>query len=324
MESFNAAVLGSTGYTGQELTIALKEHPNIRDVQTPGREDLLEFEGAEVVFSALPHGQSAPEVARFRDLGCTVIDLSGDLRFATPGLYEKWYGQPHPEPRLLSNRVPYGLPEMNREELEPGTKLVAMPGCYPTATVLALAPLVKRGLIKPGGIMAINADSGYSGRGKDADNSDVIHNGGTGHNVKPYKTGERHQHIGEMRRFLHQETIFFSPKVLPIKRGMLVQSTAQLAVGATANDVLETLEETYAAEPFVAVSPDDKIPDIAETAHTDECHIGFVAVRSIIQVGSSIDNLRKGAASQAVQAFNLIHGLPETMGLTPKAGWQPV
>lgn len=323
-EAIDVAVLGATGIAGQELTSILAEHPYAAEPKTPTREELLEFEGADVVFSALANTKSSTHIVRFRDLGCTVIDLSDELRLPSPELYQRWHPnrKPHPAPHLLRDDTPYGLPELNRYELQPGTKLVSMPGCYPTATLLALVPLISRGLIETE-LMVVDAISGYSGRGKDADNTDVIDEHGVGYNVKPYKTGREHQHVGEMERMMGEETVFFSPDVGPYERGLRVKAYTRLADGITAEHVRDTLEEAYAAEPFVAVSPEDKIPDIAETAHTDECHIGFVVVKNSIQLGSSIDNIRKGTVSQAVQVLNLIRGLPETTGLTPKAGWQP-
>lgn len=324
MTEINASVLGATGDAGKELTRILRGHSNVVGLQTPTREELPEFEGTEVLFSALPNGESSPYVARFRDLGCTVIDLSDELRLPSPELYKRWHPDrdPHPAPHLVRDDTPYGLPELNRDELQPGTKLVSMPGCYPTAALLALMPLVSRSLIKTD-LMVVDAISGYSGRGKDADNSDVIDERGVGHNVKSYKIGREHQHVGEMEQMLGVDRVFFSPSVGPFRRGLRIKANAQLAAGVTADAVQETLEDAYAPEPFIAVLTEEKIPDIADTTHTDKCHIGFVVVANVIQIGSSIDNLRKGAASQAVQVFNLIHGLPEETGLTPKSGWQP-
>jgi N-acetyl-gamma-glutamyl-phosphate reductase len=323
MKSFEVAVLGASGSVGKELVEILSGHPNVSTVNTPPRDELPEFEGSDVVFSALPHGESANEVTRFRDEGSTVIDLSGDLRFPNPGSYEKWYRRLHPAPHLLTQKIPYGLPELNRGALEPGRKLVSMPGCYPTAALLALVPLKQRAMINAGEMITVTADSGYSGRGKNADNSDLIDDNGRGYNVTPYKTGREHQHVGEMEQWLGDASVFFSPNVLPIERGMLVKAATKLAFGVSPAAVREVFEEAYAEEPFVAVLPEESIPDITETARTDECHIGFVVVKQCILVGSSIDNLRKGAGSQAVQVFNRISSLPEETGLRPKAGWPP-
>ncbi len=333
MKQYGVAVLGGSGFAGQELTGILENHPAVASVQTPVTGELAEFEGSEVVFAALPNHTSAREVDRHYSNGSTVIDLSGDLRFPTAGSYNAWHDRPHPAPHLLP--APYCLPEYphiagkhtpddpRHTSLAEGRKLASMPGCYPTATLLGLLPLLHRGLIDmQGAPIIIDADSGISGRGKKP--SEETHFMSVSNNAVSYKTGRQHRHVGEMELFLDGNEVFFSPTTIAIERGMLVKATARLAVGTTLGQVRQAFVDAYEATPltapFVKVLPEDELPTIQETVRTDECHIGFVVVNRTIQIGSSLDNLRKGAASQAVQAFNVMHGLDETVGLTPKKG----
>lgn len=327
MKEVDVAVLGSTGATGEELVAILKEHPGVSSVTTPSsREALDEFEGRDLVYSALPNGASSPHVGRLRDLGCTVIDLADDLRLPSAELWEKWRpGKAHPAPHLVSADIPYGLPELNRDQLEPGVELVAMPGCYPTPTLLTLVPLLEQGLIDLEVPAQVTGLSGYSGRGRKHDNSDLIDEAGVGHNTKPYKPGREHQHIPEMEQLLGEETLSFTPFVLPNERGLLVNIGVQLAEGVAPSDLRDALEERYGDEPFVAVCEEGTMPDITSTTHTHECHIGVgrTTTRRTAQLIGGIDNLLKGSASQAVQVGNLLTGFPETTRLTPKAGWSP-
>lgn len=318
-EKVDVAVLGSTGYVGQELVGILKDHPAVDDIYAPSRKELDEFEDGDVVFLALPHGESARHAARFRDLGKWVIDLSGDLRFQTAEEYEKWYGQPHPAPDLLP--VPYALMDDERRDKLGGQQVVSVPGCYPTATLLGMLPLLENGTFRESGPIAVDAISGISGRGKDADRSDIF-NDSEGYNAAPYKAGREHRHVGEIEQFLNGRSIFFSPTVIPLERGMLVKTTAQSDGDYIDTPlVLDMLDAVYKGDPFIEVLPEGRLPDIKDTAYTDQCHIGAVAAGGMVQTVSSIDNLRKGAASQAVEAFNAMIMVRPDMGLTPKDGW---
>ncbi len=320
MERYDTAILGAGGFAGQELYGILRNHPNVANVHTPNREELSEFEGSEVVFSALPHGESARQAARFKELGSVVIDLSGDLRFPTPTGYEQWYHQTHPAPELLP--APYVLPEHWEEDLSEA-QVLSMPGCYPTATLLGLLPLIKKDLLdidQP--VINVDALSGVSGRGKKP--TELTHFNTMSGNAISYKPGREHRHVGEIEQYLGGHAIFFAPTVIPIERGMLVKTTAQLDQGVTERMALRALEEAYRVEPFVDILPAGYIPDIHDTVRSDQCHIGIVADGHTVQITSSLDNLRKGAASQAVQAYNMRYGLEETAGLTPKTDWQAV
>ena len=316
MKSIDVAVLGANrGFIGQEAAEALRGHPFVDSVITPPSEELEGFEGAEVVFCALPHGVSGKYAAKFAKMGSTVIDYSGDLRFPTAEQYERWYGRSHPAPELLP--VAYGLPEHSREELK-GKKIAAMPGCYPTGAGLGLRPLVDRDLLAPDQMIPVNALSGMSGAGNKP--SEATNFMTVAENAVPYDTGDIHRHVGEIEQFLEGRSIFFSPVKIPIRNGMLVNSNAVLAEGVDPDEVREALHTTYDDEPFVHILEEEKIPEIRDTLDTDECHIGVVAVGdSYIQIGSSLNNVRKGGATQGVHVWNIMEGFEETAGLTPKA-----
>ncbi len=312
MKTYDVAVWGAKGYAGQELVGILENHPNIGRIAEVGRETAEDLSGIDAFFLALPHGTSGEVAKQQASPGHTVIDLSGDFRFPEAADYENWYHQRHAAPELLP--VPYGLPELFRSTI-PGHKLIANPGCYPTATLLGLVPLVEHGLIQPNERIVVDALSGVSGMGKakEQEATRVISAGDS----YSYKVGRVHQHVGEIEQFLHGSEIFFSPSVGPFFRGMLVKSTSQVKNGVEPDDVAAVLSDTYANEPFVTVLTPGETPSIESTKNTDGCVIGFVTVGNTVQVVSSIDNLRKGAASQAVQSFNIVFELPETSGLTP-------
>ncbi len=313
MSEIDVAVWGHSGFAGQELVEILQSHPNVDNIRRVGREMPDDLDSTEVAFLALPHGPSGEAAGKLAVAGHVVIDLSGDLRFPRPEDYSKWYGQSHSAPELLP--VPYALPELYGDCIA-GNQVVSMPGCYPTATLLGSVPLIENGLIKPDSTLVVNAISGVSGRGKQP--TELTHFMTMSGNAITYNTGRVHRHVGEIEQFLDGRTIFFSPMVIPIERGMLVQTTAELQDNVDIDEVIETFEEAYSDEPLVKVlSYDEKgnLPDIHDSVRTDGCYIGFVVSRNTIHIVSSIDNLRKGAASQAVQVFNILNDLPELTGL---------
>lgn len=312
MSELNVAVWGASGFAGQELVGILQGHPDVSNIRKVGREDPIWLEDSETAFLALPHGDSGRVAGNLAVSGNVVIDLSGDLRFPTPEEYEVWYDRDHPAPELLP--APYALPELYRHEIDE-SRVISMPGCYPTATLLGAVPLVEGGLLKPDSMLAVSALSGVSGRGKKP--TDLTHFMTMSGNTIPYNSGRAHRHVGEIERFLGGRSIVFSPKVVPIERGMLVETISQLEDGVTAEDVSDTFREAYDEEPFVKVLPEGENPDIHMSVRSDGCYIGYTVMRKMLLVISSIDNLRKGAASQAVQAFNIVHDLPETTGLKP-------
>ena len=262
-----------------------------------------ELDGAIVAY---PHGASAPVVAELRAAGVPVVDLSADFRISDQGVYEQWY-VPHPAPELLAEAV-YGLPERNREEIK-GAALVANPGCYPTASVLALAPLAP--VISD---VVIDAKSGVSGAGREA--SAATHFVSVDENVKPYGVGH-HRHMPEIDQEMARAgasdlTVTFTPHLVPLDQGELVSCYVTLNDSVDIDALYST---AYDNEPFIEVV--DYVPGVREVRGTNLCRIN---VRVDERTGkafvfSVIDNLWKGAASQAVQNLNLMLGLPETQGI---------
>jgi N-acetyl-gamma-glutamyl-phosphate reductase len=311
MERFDISVWGASGYAGQELVGILEEHPNVGKITPVSREMPDNLESVEVAFLALPHGESGVVAAQLRKAGSSVIDLSGDFRFETAEEYEKWYHQKHPAPELLP--VPYALPELSREEL-PGSKLIAAPGCYPTAVLLGIMPLINEGLIGHHASLSVEAVSGVSGMGKARKKEgDAIINYGEN---TVYATGREHRHIGEIERHLGDHAISsFVLSVGPYFRGLRSTTTVRLARGADCSSIIDALQTAYTAEPFVAVLGDEQTT-LESVTGTNMCLIGVTAVGDTVEITSYIDNLRKGASSQAVQGFNAMHELPEDSGLS--------
>lgn len=346
--SLSVAIIGASGYTGAELIRLLSGHPrvditglyarrhagaNIAEVFPHLRGCLsMTVEEAEperiaavadVAFCALPHGQSAQMVAALRELGLRVVDLSADFRLRDPAVYAHWYGSEsmpvHPVPGLLAEAA-YGLPERYRSQIA-GAELVACPGCYPTSTILAVAPLLERGLISPEGII-VDAKSGASGAGRSPSPSTHLPEAGEG--VRAYKVAGVHRHTGEIEQELSAAAgspvrLIFTPHLLPISRGILACIyAAPTDPDRDAGVYQAALEEAYRDEPFVTVLPRAQLPDTAHVRASNHAHIA-VAYEPRVQrvlVISAIDNLVKGASGQAVQCMNIMQGWDETTGLT--------
>lgn len=307
--SETVAVWGASGNAGRELVGILEDHPEVGEIEKAGRRFPKGIDHIETAFLALPHGESAKIAARLKKTGRKVIDLSGDLRFSTPEEYERWYDIPHPAPDLLP--VPYALPEWDTGQIE-SSELVAMPGCYPTATLLGINPLVQAGVLAHEARIQVNAVSGFSGRGNQP--MPEVQYG----NLIPYAVGRQHRHVGEMELFTLGHEINFAPSTIDQYRGMLVTITAQLATKGICDEMVHgILEDEYRDDDFVAVLDDGELPTFKTGAGTDMCYIGATADNCAATIVSAIDNLRKGAASQAVQVFNRMHGYDEAMGLTP-------
>ncbi len=311
MNKINVSVLGSTGFAGQELVAVLKTHPYIKKINAPERKDKISIKN-ETVFLALPHGESGKVAPDLLNASNQIIDLSGDFRFSNPKDYEKWYKWPHPAPKLLP--APYALPEYFSDDIK-DKSLVSVPGCYPTAALLAIMPLFKKGLVSPKPTVDIIALSGVSGAGKKP--SSMNHFVSMHGNAISYSPGHQHRHVGEIEQFIKSE-ITFSPVIIPVERGMLLHATLEITKTISESEIEAIFKEAYASKPFVKVLPAGKVPTLKETSGKDVCHIGFVAFKNKIVVVSSLDNLRKGAATQATQAFNIASGFPETTGLIPK------
>ncbi|MGE0068580.1 MAG: N-acetyl-gamma-glutamyl-phosphate reductase [Solirubrobacterales bacterium] len=324
-------VAGANGFTGALAAKIVWEHPRLRLLAATSRSDagktiesiypryrvpvtlteldLDRIEGIDAAIVAYPHGAAAPTVAALRAAGVLVVDLSADFRLRDLATYERWYGE-HGAPALFGTGV-YGLSEMYRDELREAT-LVATPGCYPTASVLGLAPLAEKGLITDVSIAAMQGTSGY-GRSSD----DLVHFSAMTENAFPYKT-EGHRHRPEIEQELlalgSPATVAFVPHLLPLDQGELASCFATLAEPTSKEAVRALYRERYADEPFVHVL--DGPPNLRALRDTNECHV-YVTVEEHgkVMAFAAIDNIWKGASSQGVQNLNLMLGLDETEGL---------
>jgi N-acetyl-gamma-glutamyl-phosphate reductase len=325
-------VAGASGFTGALAAQLAWHHPNLELVAATSRTeagtrldslypryrvpleltelDLDALEGIDAAIVAYPHGASAPTVAALRGLGVLVVDLSADFRLRDLPTYERWYGE-HGAPELLDGAV-YGLTELYREQLREA-ELVATPGCYPTASVLALAPIAEQGRL---GEVYVAAMQGTSGYGRSSD--DTVHFTAMTENAFPYKT-EGHRHRPEIEQELaalgSEAPVTFVPHLIPLDQGELATCFATLTDPISKNEVQALYRERYAGEPFIRVLDDP--PDLRSVRGTNECHL-YVTVeeRGRLIAFAAIDNLWKGASGQGVQNLNLMLGLDETAGLT--------
>ena len=339
-------IVGATGYVGAELIRILSRHPNVDIVGLAGRDrhddpigghhphlaatDLTvttHLPEVDAAFLALPHGAAVGLVPDLIAAGTAVIDLGADFRLRDPDDYPRWYGFEHPRQDLLEQAV-YGLPELHRSELaalgDEEIAIVGSPGCYPTATLLALAPLARAGLI---GDLVVDAKSGVSGAGRDPKPEMMF--GEVDESVKAYGLGG-HRHVAEIEQELAVAAVEagldpdanpgaigvdFLPHLIPMVRGILSTNHVRPTRSVTQADVDALYAAAYADEPFVRV-----VGTPPATKHTTGSNVVLVHVRLDERTGRIIaiaveDNLVKGAAGQAVQAFNIVHGLPETAGL---------
>ena len=330
-----AGIYGASGYSGMEMIKLLNAHPDMEigfaasDSFAGEKYENVTFSPVnevnptevQAVFLCTPHGASAPLAARALDAGAKVVDLSADLRLNTPQAYEHWYGHPHPLPELLP--APYGLPEFNRDAIR-NKEYVSNPGCYPTCSLLALSPLAQAGAIKKKAPLIIDAKSGVSGAGrKPSLGTHFVEIFG---DFKPYNLGRKHRHVGEIEQELYAinpelGSIIFSPHLIPIDRGLLATCYVPLAEGWTIDKAREIFETTYANEPLVKLLPDGEMTRISDVARTNSAILSLhEATPDTLIVVSAIDNLLKGASSQAVQNANLMFDLPETAGLVATTG----
>ncbi|MGK2851421.1 MAG: N-acetyl-gamma-glutamyl-phosphate reductase [Candidatus Limnocylindrales bacterium] len=339
-------IIGATGYAGGELIRLLSRHPNVQIVGLAGRDrhddpigghhphlattDLTvasALPDADAVFLALPHGAAAQIVPPLAEAGTAIIDLGPDFRLRDAADYPRWYGFEHPRPDLLDVAV-YGLPELHRAELQAlvdaPVAIVGSPGCYPTATLLALAPLARAGLI---GDLVVDAKSGVSGAGREAKANLMFSE--VNESVSAYGLGG-HRHVAEIEQELATAAaregldpganpgavaVDFLPHLMPMTRGILSTSHVRPTRPISQAELDALYAQAYAGEPFVRV-----VAAPPATKHTTGSNHVLVYVRLDERTGRIIvisveDNLVKGAAGQAVQAFNLVHGLPETAGL---------
>ena len=333
MESnVRAGVYGGSGYAGLDLLEILTGHPRIDLVfatsntyagdEAPGTNlryspaDSVSLEQVDVIFLALPHKASAAMAKRGVDQGVNVVDLSADLRLDTPEAYERSYQSPHPHPELLP--TPYGLPEINRENIA-GANVVATPGCYPTTTLLGIYPLLQVNALCDEAPIIIDAKSGVTGAGRKP--SLMTHFAEVYSNLIPYKTGRSHRHIGEMEQEAHKVSdrigpIIFCPHLLPVDRGLMSSIYVTLNDAMESDQLHELYAEIYGSEALVDVLPAGEQATLRHAVKTNKCVISITPVLPRhAHITSVTDNLRKGAASQAVQNMNLMFGFDETMGL---------
>jgi len=333
-----AGIIGGTGYTGVELLRLLAQHPQVElavitsrgeagravaDLfpNLRGRVELVFSEpddkklgGCDVVFSATPNGVAMSHARQLLDAGAKVIDLAADFRLKDPAVWEKWYGMPHACPDLLGEAV-YGLPEIHREKIR-GARLIANPGCYPTAVQLGFLPLLESGLIDPSFLVA-DAKSGVSGAGRKAEVQFLFSEASD--NFKAYAV-PGHRHWPEIRQGLDAVAgkpvgLTFVPHLTPMIRG--IHATLYARLSGKKADLQKLYEERYAGEPFVDVLPPKSHPDTRSVRAANTCRIAVHQPQGgdTVVVLSVIDNLVKGAAGQAVQNMNLLFGLPEQAGL---------
>ena len=333
------AILGASGYTGADLVRLAVAHPDIEIATLSAnakagqamaevwphfapypalprlvRAEDIDFSQIDAVFGCLPHAASAALLSTLA--GPRIVDLSADFRLKDPDTYAEWYGGAHPAPTLLAEAV-YGLTEYARPALQ-GTRLVACPGCYPTAVLLAVLPLIEGGLIDPARI-SVNALSGVTGAGRGLKEANLFSEIAEG--VHPYAIGA-HRHMPEIEQEIaaragHDVRISFTPHLVPVNRGELVTIAVELVAGASDADLHAALRQRYADEPFVHLLPKGVAPATRMVRGSNHAVVNVFADRipGRALVVAAIDNLVKGSSGQAIQNFNLMFALPETRGL---------
>jgi len=332
-------ILGATGYTAYELIRILLRHPEAeittltsRQEGRPlistvhpsltGRLDLpLEDLGAEqvaercdCVFSCLPHAASASVVKILADAGKRVVDFSADYRLHDAEVYAAWYGETHVDPHRLG-KAPYGLPELFADQIT-GAQVVANPGCYPTSAILALAPLLKSGLIRAEGII-LDSKSGVSGAGRTPKLTTLYPE--CNESFAAYNVG-KHRHTPEIDQVLSWAAsaaveVIFTPHLVPMDRGILTTAYAVPAGSPSEQQLATALRDFYAGKPFVHVV--DALPATKHVSGTNFCHLAVRCVRGRVLVISCSDNLSKGASGAAGRNFNWMYGFAETTALLP-------
>jgi N-acetyl-gamma-glutamyl-phosphate reductase len=343
MPKIKAGIINVTGYAGVELARLLSCHPDIELKSVTGRSSAgqklskvfphlasidmtitAELDEVDVVFSAMPHKESAKEIIPLINKGIKVIDISSDFRLKDANAYPLWYSFAHPSPQLLDQAV-FGLPELHRKEIK-AAQLVANPGCYPTSAILAFAPVVKAGLIKPE--IIVDSKSGVSGAGRTL--SLTTHFSEVNEDVSAYSVSG-HRHLPEIVQELHllrpelPPQVTFIPHLIPMTRGILTTGYAPLIDGKVSEgkkgeeELGQIYSDFYKGEPFTRVV--DFPPHTKYTSGSNFCLVYPTIdhrTRRLIVI-SAIDNLIKGAAGQAIQNMNLMFGFPEIAGLNAPA-----
>ena len=350
---FRIGIVGGTGYVGSEILRLLLIHPQVEVTMVTSRQTAGEYvfnihpnlrgitqlkfvplsiaeiqNNCDLVFTATPHGGSMNLVPRLLETGIKVIDMSADFRLKEPGAYDKWYGWTHSNPELLKEAA-YGLPELHREEIKKA-RLVACHGCMATATILALAPFVRAGLVESNHIVA-DLKVGSSGAGSKP--TIASHHPERFGGVRPYKVAG-HRHIAEIEQELNNlssepVTISFTPHAVNMIRGILATIHVFPKVPLAAKDIWKTLRLQFENEPFVRfvkyLKGTYQLPDPKITLGTNFCDIGFEidSHANRLLLFSAIDNMVKGASGQGVQCLNIMMGIEETTGLR-STGFHPM
>jgi N-acetyl-gamma-glutamyl-phosphate reductase len=337
----DVAIVGAPGYAGAELTRLVAAHPKFRpavltSAAEAGRrvgdvypglgpyvdavyvepDPALIASSCKVAFLAVPHTAALEIAPALCEARVTVIDASADFRLKDASVYEQWYGIPHSEPDLLSEAV-YGLPELDRSEL-PGARLVACPGCYPTAALLAAAPALASGIARAERVI-VDAKSGVSGAGRTP--GPGTHYPAVSESIAPYKVTS-HRHAPEIAQGLSlisgvETRVVFTPHLVPMTRGLLATVYLDLAEAIPVEDAVALYRERYFGEPFVTVHDPGRMPTTLEVRGSNRAHIGIAVdeASGMLIVACAIDNLVKGTAGQAIQCANIVLGIEETAGL---------
>ena len=326
-----AAVAGANGYAGMTAVYLLARHPNVELVQLTSRSSagkpyqevfpLLDLngeflaepqpDGVDVIFSCLPHNVGAAKVGSWLEAGIRVIDMSADFRLRDAELYPRWYRQPHPAPALLQKAV-FGLPELHEADLK-DAQLVAVPGCYSTASILALAPAVSAGLV--GSDIVVDAKSGVSGAGRSVGLG--AHFSEVNESLHAYAI-DGHRHLAEIVQELAADVqVTFVPHLVPMTRGIL--ATCYFDLKGSPADLDDAYREFYAAQPFTKVV--DKTPATKLASHSNLCLINVASQGRKAVVTAALDNLVKGASGQGVECFNIAFGLERTTALEGPVQW---
>lgn len=330
------AILGATGYTALELMKLLLRHPGVEIIALTSREETAPVDRvhpslsgrlsiplenlsakevasrAECVFSCLPHAASAAVIPEILDGGAKIVDFSADYRLDSAAVFKKWYEIDHPDVNRLG-KVPYGMPELFREQIIPAP-LVANPGCYPTTAILPLTPLLKSKLIDSCDII-LDSKSGVSGAGRKPKLN--THYPECNESISAYGVG-KHRHQPEINQYLSlaagtQLEVIFTPHLTPMDRGILTTAYARPTRNVTQAELLDVIRNFYRNEPFVQVV--EHLPATKDVTLTNCCHITARVVGERVMTIAVIDNLIKGASGAAVQNFNLMFGYEETLAL---------
>jgi N-acetyl-gamma-glutamyl-phosphate reductase len=340
-ERLRVSILGATGYTGAELCRILLGHPNVAIAELVGHGkagqpiasvlpslagiiagDVLAHDAdrtakaADAVFSCLPHGASAKLCAELRAKGKIVFDLSADFRLRDVAEHERWYGH-HGAPELAATAV-YGLPELHRAAIAKAD-LIAVPGCFPTASILPLAPLARNGWLD-GTPIVVDAKTGVSGGGRTP--GERFHFPETSEGIRAYKIAGTHRHTPEIEQEIGAKVVF-TPHLVPMTRGILSTSYVRLPRGISAQQATDAARAMYAGSPSVFVHEVGACPDTLWVRGSNRAHVSYTLDERTgwLLAQGAIDNLVKGASGQAVQCFNVRFGLAEGAGLGTPASW---